>query len=50
VDVQFKKIKSIRKDKNEKMKELLSKDQYKLYLEKQEEMQKKIKDRRGYRS
>ena len=46
----FKKVKSIRNDKNEEMKELLSKDQFKLYLEKQKEMEKKMKDRRGDRS
>ena len=46
----FKKVKSIRSDKNEEMKELLSKDQFKLYLEKQKEMEKKMKDRRGDRS
>lgn len=42
----FKKIKSIRKNKDAEMKRLLSKDQYKVYLEKQEEMQKKIRERR----
>ena len=34
----FKKVKSIRKNKDAEMKQLLSKDQYKVYLEKQEEM------------
>jgi len=42
----FKKVKSIRKNKNAEMKRLLSKDQYKVYLEKQEEMQKKMRERR----
>ena len=41
----FKKVKSIRKNKDADMKSLLSKDQYKVYLEKQEEMQKKMKER-----
>ena len=42
----YKKVKSIRKNKDAEMKRLLSKDQYKVYLEKQEEMQKKMKERR----
>jgi hypothetical protein len=42
----YKKVKSIRKNKDAEMKTLLSKDQYKVYLEKQEEMSKKIKERR----
>jgi tRNA U34 5-carboxymethylaminomethyl modifying enzyme MnmG/GidA len=42
----FKKVKSIRKNKDAEMKQLLSKDQYKVYLEKQEEMKKKMKERR----
>jgi len=42
----FKKVKSIRKNKDAEMKSLLSKDQYKVYLEKQEEMQKKMRERR----
>ena len=42
----YKKVKSIRKNKDAEMKSLLSKDQYKVYLEKQEEMQKKMKERR----
>ena len=42
----YKKVKSIRGNKNEEMKELLSKDQYETYLEKQEEMQEKMKQRR----
>lgn len=40
----FKKVKSIRKNKNAEMKKLLSDDQYKVYLEKQEEMQEKMKE------
>ena len=42
----FKKVKSIRKNKDAEMKTLLSKDQYNIYLEKQEEMKNRIKDRR----
>ena len=41
----FKKVKSIRKNKDADMKSLLSKDQYKVYLEKQKEMQKKMRER-----
>ena len=44
----FKKVKSIRKNKDAEMKRLLSKDQYIVYLEKQEEIQKKMKERRSY--
>lgn len=40
----FEKVKSIRKNKDAEMKSLLSKDQYKVYLEKQEE---KMKERRN---
>ncbi len=43
----YKKIKSIREKKNAEMKDLLTKDQYKVYLDKQEEMQQKMKERRG---
>ena len=43
----YKKVKSIRKKRNAEMKELLSKDQYKVYLEKQKEIQKKMKERRS---
>lgn len=39
----YKKVKSIRKNKDTEIKSLLSKDQYKIYLEKQEE---KMKERR----
>ena len=42
----YRKVKSIREDKNAEMKSLLSQDQYKVYLEKQEEMTKKMKERR----
>jgi hypothetical protein len=42
----YKKVKSIRKNKDAEMKTLLSKDQYKVYLENQEEMKKQIKRRR----
>ena len=41
----YKKVKSIRENKNTEMKDLLTKDQYKDYLEKQEEMQVKMKER-----
>ena len=43
----YKKVKSIRKNKDAEMKKLLSKDQYKVYLEKQEVMKDKMKQRRG---
>jgi chloramphenicol O-acetyltransferase len=43
----YKKVKSIRKNKDAEMKALLSKDQYNVYLEKQEEMKTKMKQRRG---
>ena len=42
----YKKVKSIRKNKDAEVKKLLSKDQYKVYLEKQKEMQKRMKKRR----
>ena len=42
----YKKVKSIRKNKDAEMKRLLSNDQYKVYLEKQEERLKKMKERR----
>jgi len=41
----FKKVKSIRKNKDSEMKKLLSIDQYKVYLKKQEKMNKTIKER-----
>ena len=43
----YKNVKSIRKNKDAEMKTILSKDQYKVYLEKQEEMKDKMKQRRG---
>ena len=43
----FKEVKSIRKNKDAEMKALLSKDQYKFYSDKQEEMKDKIKNSRG---
>lgn len=43
----LKKVKSIQKNKNSEMEKLLSKDQYEVYLEKQEEMQKRMRERRG---
>jgi hypothetical protein len=45
----YKKMKSIRKNKDAEMKDLLSKGQYKVYLEKQEEMKKNMKERRKQR-
>ena len=42
----YKKLQSIHENKNAEMKSLLSKDQYKVYLEKQEERLKKMKERR----
>lgn len=41
----YKKVKSIRKNKDAEIKLLLSKDQYNVYLEKQEDMRKKRKGR-----
>ncbi len=43
----YKKVKSIQKNKNSEMEKLLSEDQYKVYLEKQEEMQKEMKEKRN---
>ncbi|MEO1260240.1 MAG: hypothetical protein AAFZ15_15705 [Bacteroidota bacterium] len=43
----YKKVKSIRKNKDAEMEELLSKDQYKVYLNKQKEMQAKMKENRN---
>ncbi len=42
----FKKLKAIRENKNAEMKDLLSEEQYQVYLEKQEENQKKMKENR----
>lgn len=42
----YRKVKSIRQNKDADMNSILSKDQYKIYLDKQEEMQKKMKERR----
>ena len=41
----YKKVKSIWESKNKEMKKLLSEEQYVVYLDKQEEMQEKIKER-----
>jgi|GEM_PF-553903 len=41
----YRKVQSIRESKNAEMKPLLSRGQYKIYLKKQEEMQKKMKER-----
>lgn len=43
----YRKVKSIQKNKNAEMKKLLTKDQYEAYLEKQEEMQKKMREKQG---
>lgn len=43
----YKKVKSISRNRNAEMKKLLSKEQYEAYLEKQEEMQEKMKEKRG---
>lgn len=43
----YKKVKSISKNRNAEMKKLLSKEQYQLYLEKQKELQKKMKAKQG---
>ena len=43
----YKKVKSIQKNKNSEMENLLSKDQYEAYLEKQAEMQQKMRERRS---
>ena len=43
----FKKVKAIRDSKDAEMKSLLSKDQYRVYLDKREELNKRIMKRRG---
>ena len=43
----YNKVQSIRSRKNMEMKELLSKDQYAIYLEKQKAMQKKMRENRS---
>ncbi|MEM6800249.1 MAG: hypothetical protein AAF696_02535 [Bacteroidota bacterium] len=43
----YKKVKAIRKDQNAEMEKLLSEKQYEAYLEKQEEMQERMKAKRG---
>ena len=43
----YKKVKAIRKDKDKEMKQLLSDDQYEIYLEKQEEIQAKMKEKQN---
>lgn len=42
----YKKVKAIRKDQNAEMEKLLSKEQYKAYLDKQEEMQERMRAKR----
>ncbi len=42
----YRKVNAIRKNKDAEMKQLLSKDQYKVYLKKQEEMKKIMRERR----
>ena len=43
----YKKVKSIRKDRNKEMKGVLTEEQYDAYLEKQKEIQKKMKEKKG---
>jgi hypothetical protein len=43
----YRKVKSIRKDKNKEIKKLLSEEQYKVYLDKQAARQKEMKERRS---
>ena len=43
----YKKLQSISKNRNAEMKEILSKEQYDAYVEKQKEMQKKMREKRG---
>ena len=43
----YKKVKSIRKNRNAEMKKVLTEEQYDAYLVKQEEIQKKMRERRG---
>jgi len=43
----YKKVKTIRKDKNAEMKALLSEEQYEVYLVKEKEMQDKMSAQRG---
>jgi len=45
----YKQVKAIRKEKDAEMKALLSDDQYKVYLEKQEELQDKMREQRSQR-
>ncbi len=43
----YRQVKSIRKDKDAEMEELLSKEQYEVYLEKQDEIQQKMREKRS---
>ena len=43
----YRTFKAIQKNKNAEMEKLLSKDQYEVYLKKQEDLQKKMKEKRG---
>lgn len=43
----YKKVKAIRKDQNAEMEQLLSEEQYEAYLEKQEEMQERMRAKNG---
>ena len=45
----FKKLKTIRKNKNAEMREILNDEQYQVYLQKQEENQQRMKERRRNR-
>ena len=41
----YRKVKAIRKDKDSEMKKLLTEDQFDIYLEKQEEMQERMREK-----
>ncbi|MEL6969091.1 MAG: hypothetical protein AAFZ63_12810 [Bacteroidota bacterium] len=43
----YREVKSIRSNRNAEMEELLTEEQYEIYLEKQEEMQQQMKERRN---
>jgi hypothetical protein len=45
----YRKVKTIRNNKNAEMEALLSEDQYNIYLEKQEEMKEKMKENRDHK-
>jgi hypothetical protein len=45
----YKKYKALKSDKDQKMKEVLTKDQYKIYLQQQQEMKDEFQERRANR-